>query len=163
MEILLVRNLKFFFGVEFCRLTLMRCFGQYGTLYDILIDFSRREALVSYVDSTSAQDAYLKMNGFLLFGEVIEVSITESPISDVPGCTVTYRPSRCLIIRGAPFLWVELNLRHVKGVVEVQFFGQTTTVVLFESQRVSKAIKKLFDGCIGYNGKLIMVLYLKRS
>ncbi|KEG13146.1 putative U1A small nuclear ribonucleoprotein, partial [Trypanosoma grayi] len=140
-----------------------RCFGEYGPLYDVLLDVPRGEALVSYTESASAQDAYLKMNGFLLFGEAIEVSITAPPVCDIPGCVVTYRPSRSLIIRGASSLWVELNLRHVKGVEQLQFVDPTTTIVSFENQRISRAIKRNFDGHIGYNEKPVLVLYLKRA
>ncbi|KAH9578181.1 hypothetical protein LSM04_007023 [Trypanosoma melophagium] len=162
MEILRIRGLKFAFGVEFCRLTLLRCFGEYGALYDVLLDAPRGEALVSYVESASAQDAYLKMNGFLLFGEPIEVSITAPPASDIPGWTVTYRPSPYLIVRGASSLWVELNLRHVKGVDEIQNIDPSTTVASFENQTISIAVKRLLDGRICYNGKPVLVLYLKQ-
>ncbi|ESL07005.1 hypothetical protein TRSC58_05313 [Trypanosoma rangeli SC58] len=162
METLRVRNLVFHFGVEFCRLTLLRCFSEYGVVYDILIDVSRGETLVSYMESASAQDAYLKLNGFLLFGEAIEISITTAPASDIPGCRVTYRPSQSLIMRGASSFWVELNLRHVKGVKKLVSIDSTTTVVSFESQRISTMIKKLFDGRIDYYGKPVSVLYLKQ-
>ncbi|ORC85494.1 putative U1A small nuclear ribonucleoprotein [Trypanosoma theileri] len=162
MEILRIRGLKFNFGVEFSRLTILRCFGEYGPLYDVLLDVPHGEALVSYVESASAQDAYLKMNGFLLFGEPIEVSITAPPVSDIPGWTVTYRPSRYLIVRGASYLWVELNLRHVKGVDAIQSIDANTTVASFENQTISTAIKRLLDGRIAYNGKSVLVLYLKQ-
>ncbi|EAN94797.1 putative U1A small nuclear ribonucleoprotein [Trypanosoma cruzi] len=163
MELLRVRGLVFYFGVEFCRLTILRCFSEYGMLYDILLDVPRGEALVSYTESASAQDAYLKMNGFLLFGEAIEVSITTAPASDIPGCRVTYRRSQSLILRGASSLWVELNLKHVKGVNQIVFVDPNTTIVFFANQRISTMIKKLFDGRIDYKGNPVSILYLKQA
>ncbi|EAN78234.1 hypothetical protein, conserved [Trypanosoma brucei brucei TREU927] len=146
MEALRVQGLKFTFGVEFCRLALLRCFGELGSLYDVLLDVDVGEALVTYAESVSAQEAYIKMNGFLLFGETIRVSITVPPVSEVPGCSVTHRPSRFVIIRGATSLWVELNLRHVKGVEQHQIVGANAAVVSFANEHISTKIKRMFDG-----------------
>nr|CCC93943.1 conserved hypothetical protein [Trypanosoma congolense IL3000] len=162
MEALRVQGLKFTFGMEFCRLTLLRCFGELGSLYDILLDVNKGEALITYAESASAQEAYIRLNGFLLFGQSIQVSITTPPISEIPGCTVTHRPSRSVIIRGVSSLWTELNLRHIKGIEQMEVVGPDKVVVSFSNSRVSAEIKNLLDGQIDYNGNPVTVLFLRR-
>nr|CCC51769.1 conserved hypothetical protein [Trypanosoma vivax Y486] len=162
MEVLRIQGLSFTVGLEFCRMILLRCFSEFGLVYDVLLDAHRGEALVSFTESASAQDAYLKMNGFMLFGRQIKVSIATPPSSEIPGCIVTYRPSRSMIIRGAPQLWVKLNLRHIRGVEELQFVDSNTSVVLFKDQQIAMTVKKVFDGRIAYNGATVTVMFLKR-
>lgn len=162
MEFLSVQNVTFPFGFEVTRLTLFRIFSAFGDVGDIVLNKVRREASISFLDSSHAQEAILRANGLLLFGEQILVQIAPPPLSDVHGLILSLRPANTLLIVDAPYLWVTVNLKYVCGVTAITPVRLNVCMVSTASDEFAKAIRKALIARRNRWRKRVSVYFLRR-
>ncbi|CCW63183.1 unnamed protein product [Phytomonas sp. EM1] len=164
MEFLLVTNVSFPISTEFTRLTLLRLFSLWGEVYDIVMNRASGMASIAFIDSTCAQDALVHLNGCLLFGRQITVSVAPPPTCVVPGFFVTTRPTNTLLVQNESYLRILVVLRRIFGVQRIVPITSRSCTVYVDNLDIAIIAKELLSARRNCSMDSISVLFLsKRS
>lgn len=162
MEFVEITNVAFPVGVEFTRRTLLRLFQFLRGVEDIVLDARRGCAVVSFAESSAAQEALVTFDGFVLFGRALSFRIAPPPASPVVGFIATTRTSRFLLIRNMPYLSVVVKLKHVSGVEAVTSAGINSCFVVTKSVEDAMQAKMLVSSHCSRWGTAVSVSFLRK-
>jgi hypothetical protein len=143
-EEVVVRNVVFPFGECATRLALFRIFSRCGEI--VSLNIVDRTARISFAASDAAQAAYIKMNGFMVFGHPLTVMIAAPLSVGLEGCRVSSTPTLLLLIDNADVSWVQVALKRIKGVSSCEPLGHRQTLVKFSSVPSATIVRKSLHG-----------------
>jgi hypothetical protein len=162
MEFVEITNVSFPVGIEFTRRTLLRLFHSIHGVEDVVLDAGEGRAMVSFAESSAAQEALVSFDGFVMFGLALSLRISPPPLSPVAGFIVTTRMSRYLLIRNAPYLSVVVKLKHVAGIEAVTSAGVNSCFVVTESVEDARRAKVLVASHCNRWGTAVSVSFLRK-
>ncbi|CCW70116.1 unnamed protein product [Phytomonas sp. Hart1] len=162
MEFLLVKNVSFPITPEFTRLTLLRLFSLFGEICDIVMNRTGGMASIAFIASTCAQDALVHLNGCLLFGRLISVSVAPPPPSIVPGFIVTMKPTSTLLVENESYLRILVVLRHLSGVQRIVPITPRSCTVYLDNLNIAIITKELLSAHRNCWMNNISVLFLTK-
>ncbi|KPA81916.1 hypothetical protein ABB37_04157 [Leptomonas pyrrhocoris] len=162
MEFVEVSNVTFPVGIEYTRRTLLRLFRLIHNVEDIVLDVRQGQAIVSFAESSAAQEALISFDGFVLFGRALSVRIAPPPASPVAGYIVTSRVTRYLLIHNAPYLAIVVKLKHVSGVESVTSAGVNRCFVVTQSVDDATQAKVLVGSHCSRWGTAVLISFLRK-
>lgn len=162
MNFLTVVNVAFPFGAEFSRLSLKRVLASKGIVpNDILLDIGSSRALVSCKDSFSTQVSVLAIDGFVLFGKVLQCFVGAAPFIGTSEYFITHHPTSILLVKNVSLLNILIWSRRVGGVRTVVPISWSDCVVVTDGVTRAKAVRKLLVDKI--EGESLCIFFAQQS
>ncbi|KAG5490877.1 hypothetical protein JKF63_00999 [Porcisia hertigi] len=162
MEFIEVTNVTFPVGPEHTRRTLLRVFEMVQSVEDIVVDVRQGRAMISFTESSAAQEVLISLDGFPFFGRALCLRVSPPPVSPIQGYIVATKPSRYLLVRNTPYLAVVVKLKHIAGVVTVTSAGVNSCFVVAESVEDTVLLKNLLRSHPSRWGTEVFVSYLRK-
>ncbi|KAG5464558.1 hypothetical protein LSCM1_00749 [Leishmania martiniquensis] len=162
MEFIEATNVAFPVGLEHTRRTLLRLFEMVQPVEDIVVDVQQGRAMISFMESSAAQEALISLDGFPLFGQALCLRVSPPPASPIRGYIVATRPSKYLLVRNTPYLAVVVKLKHIAGVATVTSAGVNSCFVVAESVEDTVLLKEVLLSHPSRWGTDVFVSYLRK-
>lgn len=146
-EDVVVRGLVFPFGIDATKLALFRAFSRFGQI--VVLHVTGNSALLTFAASQSAQQAYLEMNGYVMFGSALSVGVT--PVDDT-GASValqlTSTPSPLIAVGNCDASWLAVALRRVRGIELIEETAKRFVIVKCSTVDVATDVSSALVGLV---------------
>jgi hypothetical protein len=159
-ECILVNHVSQQFGEATTRWMLYAAFSAFGQV--LSIELSGSTAVINFSSSAAAQQAYLEMNGFVLFDSAVSVTVGERTIA--PGLTsaaLSSSPSSLVLCDGADASWMSIVLRRIRGVEHVEGISFKQCLIRLQDAAAGERTLNIMNGLTHPSGRVISLHYLR--